>query len=76
MKLQIMIHTFRGYGVILGAQGPPKRSGRAMSFRAMLAETHRSMIFKAQQKSTKNNIDKRIEATIKDICIFEDIWSF
>ena len=36
----------------------------------MIAETHRSIIFKAQQNWTINSIDRKIEAIIKDVCIF------
>ena len=42
----------------------------AMSSRAMVAKTQRSVIFKAQRNWTINSIDRKIEATIKDICIF------
>ena len=36
----------------------------------MIAETQRSIIFKSQRNWTINSIDRKIEATIKDICIF------
>ena len=36
----------------------------------MIAETHRSIIFKAEPNWTINSIDRKIKATIKDICIF------
>ena len=36
----------------------------------MVAKTQRSVIFKAQRNWTINSIDRKIEATIKDICIF------
>ena len=36
----------------------------------MIAETQRSVIFKSQQNWTINSIDRKIEAIIKDICIF------
>ena len=42
----------------------------AMSSRAMIEKTQRSVIFKAQRNWTINSIDRKIEATIKDICIF------
>ena len=52
------------------APGAPKPRYRAMSSRDMIAETHRSIIFKSQQNWTINSIDRKIEAKIKDICIF------
>ena len=42
------IHIFRGNGIILGAPGALKPSVRAMSSSDMIAETHRSLISKAQ----------------------------
>ena len=48
----------------------PKPSASAMNFKAMIAETQRIIIFKAQRNWTINSIDKKIEATIKVICIF------
>ena len=53
------------------APGAPKPRYRAMSSRDMIAETHRSIIFKAQQNWTLNSIGRKIEATIKDIYIFQ-----
>ena len=56
--------------VISWAPEVPKPSDMAMSSRAMVAKTQRSVIFKAQRNWTINSIDRKIEATIKDICIF------
>ena len=64
------ICTFRGHGLILRAPGAPKPSDMAMSSRAMIAKTQRSIIFKAQRNWTINSINRKIEAKIKDICIF------
>ena len=38
----------------------------------MIAETQRIIIFKAQRNWTINSIDRKIEATFKDICIFRE----
>ena len=42
----------------------------------MIAETHRSIIFKAQQNWTVNSIDGKIEGAIKIFAYLEDTWSF
>ena len=36
----------------------------------MIEETHMGIMFKAQRNWTINCIDRKIEVTIKDICIF------
>jgi hypothetical protein len=56
--------------VIIGAPVDLKPSDRAMCSRDMIAETHWSIIFIAQRNWTINRINRKIEAKIKDICIF------
>ena len=43
---------------------------RPLKRHPMIAETQRSIIFKSQRNWTIDSIDRKIEATIKDICIF------
>ena len=71
LKLQSKIFThLRDMGSFQEPQSPPKPSDMAMSSSAMIPKTQRSILFEAQRNWTINSIDRKIEATIKDICIF------
>ena len=54
VKIEVF-RTFGGHRVILGAPGAPKPNDRVMSPRDVTAETHRSIISKAQLNRTTNS---------------------
>ena len=56
--------------------GAPKPSVRTISSRAMIAETHRSIIFKVQRNWIVNSIDRKIEGAIRIFAYVGDTWSF